>query len=185
MKRPPTKSGKRPTKNWPRAELTTQGILKKFKVKVVCTTDDPADNLEHHRAFASQGHPTKMLPAFRPDKALTVNQPASFNKWVEQLAAASNVDINSFSAFVTALKKRHDFFHSQGCRLSDHGLNHCFADFCSEKTAADIFDKARHGEVGFPAGTRPIRLVPDAVFRPARRRTRLDEAASPRRVAQR
>jgi glucuronate isomerase len=87
-----------------------------------------------------------MLPAFRPDRALTVNQPASFNRWVEQLAAASNVDINSFSAFVTALEKRHSFFHSQGCRLSDHGLNHCFADFCSEKVAATIFDKAREGD---------------------------------------
>ena len=127
--------------------LTTQGILKKFKVKVVCTTDDPVDSLKHHRAFASQGHPTKMLPAFRPDKALAVNQPASFNQWVEQLAGASNVDINGFSAFITALQKRHDFFHSQGCRLSDHGLEHCFADFCSEKTAAGIFDKARRGEI--------------------------------------
>ena len=126
--------------------LTTQGILKKFKVNVVCTTDDPADDLGWHRKFAAQGHPTKMLPAFRPDKALTVNSPASFNKWVEQLAAAANVDINSFSAFTTAIQKRHDFFHSQGCRLSDHGMNHCFADFCSEKTAAAIFDKARKGE---------------------------------------
>jgi glucuronate isomerase len=125
--------------------LTTQGILKKFNVKVVCTTDDPVDNLEHHRAFAQAGHPTKMLPAFRPDKALAVNQPASFNKWIEQLAAAANVDINSFGAFVTALEKRHEFFHSQGCRLSDHGMNHCFADFCSEKIAAAIFDKARNG----------------------------------------
>jgi glucuronate isomerase len=131
-------------------ELTTQGILKKFKVKVVCTTDDPVDNLEHHRAFASQGHPTKMLPAFRPDKALTVNQPASFNKWVDQLAAASNIDINGFPAFLAALQKRHDFFHSQGCRLSDHGLNHCFADFCSDKVAAAIFDKARRGELVSP-----------------------------------
>ena len=131
-------------------ELTAQGILRKFKVKVVCTTDDPVDNLEHHRAFASQGHPTKMLPAFRPDKALTVNQPASFNQWVEQLAAASNVDINGFSAFLTALRKRHDFFHSQGCRLSDHGMNHCFAGFCSEKTAAEIFARARRGEAVSP-----------------------------------
>ena len=81
--------------------LTTQGILKKFKVKVVCTTDDPVDTLEHHRAFARQGHPTKMLPAFRPDKALAVNAPASFNQWVERLAAAANVDINSFGAFIT------------------------------------------------------------------------------------
>ncbi|MFZ0828871.1 MAG: glucuronate isomerase [Verrucomicrobiia bacterium] len=131
-------------------ELTTQGILKKFKVKVVCTTDDPVDNLEYHREFASQGHPTKMLPAFRPDQALTVDQPASFNPWVEQLAAASNVDINRFSAFVTALKQRHDFFHAQGCRLSDHGLNHCFADFCTEKTAADIFARARRGKMVSP-----------------------------------
>lgn len=126
--------------------LTTQGILKKFKVKVVCTTDDPVDNLEHHRTFASQQHPTRMLPAFRPDKALTVNSPETFNKWVELLASAANVDVNSFGAFVSALEKRHDYFHSQGCRLSDHGMNHCFADFCSEKTAAEIFNKARKGD---------------------------------------
>lgn len=130
--------------------LTTQGILKKMKVKVVCTTDDPVDDLGWHRAFAKQGHPTKMLPAFRPDKALTVNQPAGFNKWVEQLAAAANTDINSFSAFISALEKRHEFFHSQGCRLSDHGMNHCFADFCAEKVAAGIFDKARKGQAVSP-----------------------------------
>lgn len=127
------------------AGLTTQGILKKFKVKVVCTTDDPVDTLAGHREFARSGHPTKMLPAFRPDNALTVHLPAHFNRWVERLAAASNVDINSFAAFTTALKKRHDFFHEQGCRLSDHGMNHCFADFCEEKAAAAIFDKARAG----------------------------------------
>ncbi|MEY2466123.1 MAG: glucuronate isomerase [Verrucomicrobiota bacterium] len=126
--------------------LTTQGILKKFKVKVVCTTDDPADSLEDHRAFAKSGHLTKMLPAFRPDKALTVNAPAVFNSWLDQLAAAADTDINSFSAFMTALKKRHDFFHSQGCRLSDHGLSHCFADFPSEKIASGIFNKARRGK---------------------------------------
>src|SRR5208283_2714834 len=79
-----------------------------------------------------------------------VHQPASFNPWVDQLAAASNVYINGFSAFLTALRKRHDFFHSQGCRLSDHGMNHCFADFCSEKTAAGIFARARRGEAVLP-----------------------------------
>jgi len=130
--------------------LTTQGILKKFKVKLVGTTDDPVDSLSDHREFAKSGHPTKMLPAFRPDKALAVNSPAQFNRWIEQLAAASNVDINGFGAFITALKKRHDFFHSQGCRLSDHGMSHCFANFCSEKFAAGIFDKARRGEAASP-----------------------------------
>jgi glucuronate isomerase len=130
--------------------FTTQGLLEKMKVKVVCTTDDPVDNLEHHRAFAKSGHPAKMLPAFRPDKALAVNSPASFNKWVEQLAAAANVDINSFSAFISALEKRHEYFHSQNCRLSDHGMNHCFADFCSEKEAAGIFAKVRKSEAVSP-----------------------------------
>lgn len=125
--------------------LTTRGILDKFSVKVVCTTDDPVDTLSDHREFARSGHPAKMLPAFRPDNALAVHSPAQFNRWIERLAAASNVDVNSFGAFTTALKRRHDFFHSQGCRLSDHGMNHCFADFCSEKIAAAIFDKARQG----------------------------------------
>jgi glucuronate isomerase len=131
-------------------ELTTQGILKKFNVKVVCTTDDPADRLEHHRAFAASGHPTKMFPAFRPDKALMVNRPAAFNQWLGQLAPAADVNINSLDAFLNALRKRHGFFHSQGCRLSDHGLNCCFADFCSEPAAAAIFDKARRGEAVSP-----------------------------------
>jgi glucuronate isomerase len=130
--------------------LTTQGILKKFKVKLVGTTDDPADSLAEHREFARSGHPTKMLPAFRPDAALMVNAPQQFNRWIERLAAASNVDINSFSAFMTALKKRHDFFHTQGCRVSDHGMTHCFADFCSDKVAAGIFEKARRGEAATP-----------------------------------
>lgn len=130
--------------------LSTQGILKKFKVKLVGTTDDPADSLADHQAFARLGHPTKMIPAFRPDKALTVNSPANFNRWVERLSEASNIDINGFSAFITALKKRHDFFHAQGCRISDHGMNHCFADFCTEKVAAGIFDKARRGAAASP-----------------------------------
>jgi glucuronate isomerase len=132
------------------SDLTTQGILKKFKVKVVCTTDDPVDNLEYHRAFSAQKHSTKMLPAFRPDKALTVNSHASFNHWVGQISAAADVDINNFDAFLMALAKRHDFFHAQGCRLSDHGMNHCFADFCSSKTAAAIFDRARRGATVSP-----------------------------------
>jgi len=150
-------SEKTAAKIWKRANallatpaLTTQGILKKMKVKVVCTTDDPVDDLGYHRAFAKQGQATKMLPAFRPDRALAVNSPSDFNNWVEQLAAAADTDINSFSAFLNALNKRHEFFHAQGCRLSDHGLNHCFADFCEEKVAAAIFDKARSGAAVSP-----------------------------------
>ena len=132
------------------AELTAQGILKKFNVKVVCTTDDPTDDLEHHRAFAAQGHWTRLLPAFRPDKALAVHQPAGFNKWVDRLAEAANVDVGSFSTFLDALRLRHDFFHTRGCRLSDHGLTCCHADFCSERIASSVFERARRGEAVTP-----------------------------------
>ena len=130
--------------------LTTQGILKKFNVTHVCTTDDPVDNLEYHRQFAASGHSTRMLPAYRPDKALIVHQPAAFNDYVRQLSQAANVDIRKLSDFLDALEKRHEYFHSQGCRLSDHGLTQCYADFCSDKTAAAIFGRVRKGQAASP-----------------------------------
>jgi glucuronate isomerase len=131
--------------------MSVHGILKKFRVTHVCTTDDPVDDLRWHKQFAASGHPTQMLPAFRPDKALIVHQPEAFNNWVHALSAASNVDIASFSDFLDALRQRHNFFHAMGCRLSDHGMNQCYADFCDEKVAAAIFAKARKGKAASPA----------------------------------
>jgi glucuronate isomerase len=131
-------------------ELTTHGILKKFDVRVVCTTDDPTDDLKHHAAIAASKLVTKVLPAFRPDKALQIHQPASFNQWVDRLAEAANVDINTFASLTDALRRRHDYFHKMGCRLSDHGLSHCYSKFCSDKTAATIFAKARGGKAVTP-----------------------------------
>ena len=130
--------------------LTTQGIMKKFKVKAVCTTDDPVDDLKYHKAIAKSGHATRVFPAFRPDKALTVNKPAFFNAWLGQLEQASGVEINSLACFLDALRKRHDFFHEIGCRLSDHGIDRCYADFCTDAVAAGIFEKARKGEAATP-----------------------------------
>ena len=109
----------------------------------LCTTDDPIDDLGHHRRIVAEGLGTAVYPAFRPDKALAIHQPAFFNGWVDSLAQASNVEINNLSAFLQALTSRHNYFHAHGCRLSDHGLEQCPADFCSETTAAAIFDKAR------------------------------------------
>lgn len=129
----------------------TQGILRKFNVKALCTTDDPTDNLEHHLQLAASGFNVKVYPAYRPDKALQVHVPEAFNGWVAKLEAAANVSIGSYQAFLDALKSRHDFFHSVGCRLSDHGLNHCFADFTTEETAGAIFDRARSGQGASPA----------------------------------
>ena len=131
--------------------LSTQGILKKFKVTTICTTDDPADDLKHHAAVARSGMSTQILPAFRPDKALAVHQPKPFGEWVKLLAAAAGADIGNFSQFLKALKSRHDFFHDQGCRLSDHGLNQCFAEVCTEKAASVIFGKALRGQAAAPA----------------------------------
>ena len=124
-------------------DLTTHGILKKFRVEAVCTTDDPTDDLRHHKAIAKSGMATRVFPAFRPDKALAIGTP-EFQPWIEKLQKTANVEIRNLAAFLQALEKRHAAFHALGCRLSDHGLDHCFSTPCSEKTAASIFTKARN-----------------------------------------
>jgi glucuronate isomerase len=124
-------------------DLSAHGILKKFRVQALCTTDDPTDDLQAHASIAASSLRTRVYPAFRPDKALSVQSPETFNPWVEQLAAISDTHISSFANFLDALRKRHDAFHRIGSRLSDHGLDHCYANFCSEPKAAEIFDKAR------------------------------------------
>lgn len=126
--------------------FSTRGILDKFQVKALCTTDDPTDDLAHHRAIAESGLASRVYPTFRPDKALNVGDSAAFNAWTDALAAAADADISSFAAFKAALQARHDFFHSAGGRLSDHGLERCFATYASESEAAAIFDKARSGQ---------------------------------------
>jgi glucuronate isomerase len=127
-------------------ELSTQGILKRFNVVALCTTDDPVDTLEHHRALATSDLATQVLPTFRPDKALTVHQPAQFNAWITRLEEAVDVEIGNLAQFLDALRQRHEYFHAQGCRLSDHGLTSCYAELCSPKIASAIFDRARKGK---------------------------------------
>jgi len=127
------------------ADLTTQGILKKFGVEVVCTTDDPTDDLRHHRAISDSKIPTQVFPAFRPDKALAIGTP-EFTAWIGKLSAAANVDIRDLNTLLDALRKRHDEFHSLGCRLSDHGLDYCLATPCPDQTATSIFAKAMHSK---------------------------------------
>ena len=123
--------------------LRAWGILEKFRVRAVCTTDDPADDLRWHRQIAASGLKTKVFPTYRPDRAFLVDRPEQFNAWLGRLAAAANIDIADFQSFLDALKKRHDAFHEMGCRLSDHGLNVCFATPCSQEKASEIFEKAR------------------------------------------
>lgn len=126
-------------------QLSAQGILKKFNVKLLCTTDDPADDLGCHKIIQSSGIATRVLPAYRPDQALQVNRPDRFNAWVERLEAAGNIEIRNLQSFADALQQRHRAFHSFGARLSDHGLDRCPAKFCSEQVAERIFESARQG----------------------------------------
>jgi glucuronate isomerase len=127
-------------------DLTSHGILKKFHVKALCTTDDPTDSLEFHDRIHASSLPTNVFPAFRPDAAFNTSDPRVFNQWVERLGERVGVNIGDFTRFVDALESRHDYFHEHGCRLSDHGLASCPADFATRAEAAEIFRKVRSGE---------------------------------------
>jgi glucuronate isomerase len=127
-------------------ELSVHGIFEKMDVRVVCTTDDPTDTLEHHRQIRESSLKTKVYPAFRPDAAMRVDDASAFNEYSDKLAQVCQTKINDFDDFLNALKVRHDFFHGQGCRLSDHGLSYVPAAPCSEAEAAMIFSKVRSGE---------------------------------------
>lgn len=126
--------------------LSAHGIMEHFKVEVVGTTDDPVDSLEYHAQHAASKSGAKMFPTFRPDKALAVEQPAAWNAWTDKLQQVSGQDCGSLDGFLAALRSRHDFFHQMGGRLSDHGLERCFATFISKSEAAAIFSKVRAGQ---------------------------------------
>lgn len=126
---------------------SAQGLVERSGVNVVCTTDDPTDDLEPHRRIREKGvFKTRVYPTFRPDKALTVDQPEAFNAWVARLETISNVDCSTFQGFLDALENRHTYFHEQGGRLSDHGMNYCPGQFATQSEAAAIFDAARKGQ---------------------------------------
>jgi glucuronate isomerase len=130
-----------------RPDFSARGLLRQFKVEVICTTDDPTDSLEHHRAVAAD--PTfkaKMVPAFRPDKAHRVDDPVFFRGWVERLAAAADMTIVSYMDFLDALRKRHGVFHDLGCRVSDHGLESIVAEDTAAAEIAGIFRRAMDGQ---------------------------------------
>ena len=125
---------------------SVHGLLGEFRVRAVCTTDDPADDLAAHRAIAASGLATRVYPTFRPDRALQAHLPEAFNQWLGRLEAVSNRTIVSFSAMREALKARHDVFHEAGCRLSDHGMEEPVAEFGTESEAAAVFQRARAGQ---------------------------------------
>jgi glucuronate isomerase len=140
-------------------ELSARGILKKFRVKALCTTDDPTDSLESRQKIRKSNLGTLVFPTFRPDKALKTEEPARFNAWTDKLAAAADLDIVRFSDFLHALERHQHAFHECGCRLSDHGLNYCYADPCTEGEAGTIFNAARAGKLVAPSESVKLRVT--------------------------
>lgn len=126
-------------------EYSVRNIIRMAKVHTICTTDDPVDSLEYHRQIKTSGFGVAVLPAWRPDKAMTVENTESFNQYVDKLAEVSDISADSFSGFMDALDARHRFFHENGCRLSDHGLETAIAEEYTEKEIRDIFEKIRGG----------------------------------------
>ena len=128
------------------ADFSTHGLLRKFDVRVVGTTDDPADPLDDHHAIAASDLKTLVVPTFRPDKAFLVDRPDLLASWLKKLEAASDTTIVHLSDLLAALQARHDDFHAAGARLSDHGLDRLPAIHCTDEEAAMIFNRARAGK---------------------------------------
>lgn len=126
-------------------DFSAKSFIRKYNVEVICTTDDPIDSLEHHRIIKESGFETKVLPTFRPDKAMDVNNAKKYNQYIEQLSTVSKTKIASFNDLKDALKKRHDHFAEHGCKLSDHGIEEFYAEDHSGKEVESIFSKIMSG----------------------------------------
>lgn len=128
-------------------EITARSILRQCRAEVVCTTDDPADDLEYHRRHAEAGSPDiLLLPAWRADGALKADDPEVFNRWVDRLGEAADVETADIEGFLRALEARHTFFHQRGCRLADYGIAELPALRGTEEDAAAVFRRLRAGE---------------------------------------
>lgn len=131
-------------------EFSVRNILKNKNVEVVGTTDDPLDNLAYHQKLKQENYSVKILPAYRPDKAMNADDIAGLNKYIDQLETVANVSISNIDEYLSALKARHDYFAENGCKLSDHGLEQIYAEDYTDAEIAAIFDKIRSNTVLLP-----------------------------------
>ncbi len=126
-------------------EYSARGLMKHYNVETVCTTDDPVDSLEHHIKCAEDDFGVKVLPTWRPDKAMAVEVPANFKAYIDKLSEVSGVEINKFADVIEALRVRHKFFEQVGCRLSDHGIEEFYAEDYTQSEIDAIFAKVYGG----------------------------------------
>lgn len=126
-------------------EFSVRNLLRRMNVETLCTTDDPADSLDSHLQIAADNFEIKVLPTWRPDKIMAVDNPTAYNAYLNRLGAAADVEIDGFDALLAALRNRQDAFTAVGCRLSDHGVTEFpTADF-TDRELASIFRKIRGG----------------------------------------
>ena len=131
-------------------EFRGQSLIRKFNVDIICTTDDPADDLHWHKMIADHPFGTRVLPAWRPDKAMAIENPTEYQHYIEKLGQAAGFRIDSYSDLCQALQKRHDFFHSMGCRLSDHGMDTFYTEDYRDIEIELIFKKTLIGMTPSP-----------------------------------
>mgnify|MGYP006048850699 FL=1 len=126
-------------------EYSAKNLMRRYKVEVVCTTDDPIDSLEYHKQIKESGFEIKVLPTWRPDKAMAVESAAAFKTYIDTLSNVSGIKINSFKEIIDALLIRHKYFEEMGCRLSDHGMEEFYAEDYTEAEIEAIFSKVYGG----------------------------------------
>lgn len=127
-------------------EYSVKNLLRKMNVVTVCTTDDPVDDLLFHKQLKEEGFEIPVLPAFRPDKAMAVEDVQAFNDYIKKLETAANVSVSSFNDYLFALKSRHDFFATMGSCVSDHGLEEIYAEDFTDAEINSIFNKIRSND---------------------------------------
>lgn len=124
-------------------EYSVLNLLRKMKVETLCTTDDPLDNLEHHQKIKSSGTGIHVFPAFRADLAMNADDTQALNDYINKLEQTTDTSISNLNDYLTALKKRHDFFAENGCTVSDHGLEQVYAEDYTDQEISAVFDKIR------------------------------------------
>lgn len=127
-------------------EYSVRNLLTKMNITTICTTDDPIDTLQYHQKIKADKFSIDVLPAWRPDKAMAVENAVTFNEYIDKLGASANISIDSFNHLLDALKNRHDYFHANGSRVSDHGLDTFYAEDYTDAEIATIFNKIRGGK---------------------------------------
>jgi glucuronate isomerase len=127
-------------------EYSVRNLMRKMNVKLVCTTEDPLDRLEHHQKLRDDGFEITVRTAWRPDKAMAAEDPVALNQWIDALAKLTDSDIGSYQSYIDAIRQRHEFFHANGCRLSDHGIETAYAEGYSDDEVNAIFQKIRGGQ---------------------------------------